>query len=525
MVERSVLQPTDANALPDFEKEDSAAPWIMRKLVGSMPGRVVMASYETLRATGTPVICLSPWGDANPIQLPCVRFRDLVVHTVIVATGGTAAFVTPALVPIADIGGSSFVSHIAVEVIGAASRTAITETGNWLVVEKPIELMLPRHSKKLITTSVKTLVITVKYKHIVDDAALGYFRSPEHKDSSMISNVADYFKIENGWFSPYLFSTSRRPAIPRTMKADVIFAHGPFLTGDYEVAERLLTESSIALHFCVPPPPKPIQPPTPSTVSGALQNAQDKLSTFTKDAKTLSSKMASPRSLIASLSSDKKPSTSEVAGVFAFNNDATGSTPASTTTLAPEYEIVASDINPTSTEPAPPRRMVILLLGIKPHRLGMWSSSLRPSESVMQYLLLNGCPAIVGPVKPGSPLISWDTLTLEHLHDMAKSGRGSAGVVRVIFEYVSLCVDWERVIIPEMDQEAAPATTPAPPDVQGEDDGKLVEEPTDVDGRKRKAVKDAIELLVEACMRSGESKEVKDKVDADRAGIVMFRLP
>ncbi|KAG8879605.1 hypothetical protein FRB97_001569 [Tulasnella sp. 331] len=531
MAERSILQPTTADALPDFEKEESA-PWIMRKLVGSVPGRVVMASYETLRATGTSVICLSPWGDANPVQLPCVRFRDLAVHTVIVATGGTAALVTPALAPIADMGGSSFVSHVAVEVIGAASHTAITEGGNWLVVEKPLEFMLPRHSKKLITTNVKTLIITVK---------ACYFRSPEHKDPSVISSVADYFRIENGWFSPYLFSTSRRFVGFFRDASDVIFAHGPFLTGDYEVAERLLAESTIALHLCIPPPPKPVQEPTPPSMSGALQSAQEKLSVFTKDAMTLSSKMTSPRSLLATLSPDQslgqtlsrsfsrstsRSPSSKLVDLPPSEDSPVPVEPSPKSPLA-DIEIAASDINPASTEPAPPRRMVILLLGIKPHRIGLWSSSLRPSESVIQYLLLDGCPAIVVPVKPGSPLISWDTLTLDHLHQMAKEGRRSTGVVRVIFEYVSLCVDWERVIIPEMEKEAVPTPTPQDEatEIEREDDGKLVAEANDIDGRKQKVVRDAIELLVGACMRSGESKEVKNKVDADRAGIVMFRLP
>lgn len=62
-----------------------------------------MSSYESLRAAGTSVVCLSPvgiafyliytgmlirlqWGDSSPLLLPCIRFRDLAVHTVIVAT-------------------------------------------------------------------------------------------------------------------------------------------------------------------------------------------------------------------------------------------------------------------------------------------------------------------------------------------------------------------------------------------------------------------------------------------------------
>ncbi|KAG8864011.1 hypothetical protein FRB96_006884 [Tulasnella sp. 330] len=370
------------------------------------------------------------------------------------------------------------------------------------LAEKPLDLMPPRHSEKLTTTTVKTLIITVKAR--------------------------------------------RRPAIPRTMTADVIFAHGPFLSGDYQLAERLLFESTIALHFCVPPPPKYVPPPTPTSMNSTLQDAQDKLSIFTKDIKAFSSKvtppMMSPRSFLANLSplspdqSFSKTFSRSLSRSFSnFKVDPSLSADVAepkepVLDIPPaNFEVAALDINPASTEPAPPRRMVILLLGIKPHRLGLWSSSLRPSESVIQYLLLDGCPAIVVPVKPGSPLISWDTLTLDRLHEMGKVGKRSAGVVRVIFEYVSLCVDWERVIIPEMEKEATPTLAPQHHDTkaegEGSDDGKLVAEASDVDGRKQKAVRDAIELLVEACLRSRESKEVKSKVDADRAGIVMFRLP
>jgi len=106
---------------------------------------------------------------------------------------------------------------------------------------------------------------------------------------------------------------------------------------------------------------------------------------------------------------------------------------------------------------------------------------------------------------------------------MGKVGKRSAGVVRVIFEYVSLCVDWERVIIPETDDEVTLSDSRTTTD--GMDETKLVPDASDVDGRKRKAVKDAVELIVEACMKSGGSKEVKAKVDAERAGVVMFRLP
>lgn len=52
-----------------------------------------------------------------------------------------------------------------------------------------------------------------------------------HRDNSLFATVKDYLAVEKGWFSPYLFASGRRPIIPRSMKPDVIFCHGPFLSG------------------------------------------------------------------------------------------------------------------------------------------------------------------------------------------------------------------------------------------------------------------------------------------------------
>ena len=41
----------------------------------------------------------------------------------------------------------------------------------------------------------------------------------------------DYLAVEKGWFSPYLFASCRRPIIPRSVKPDFVFCHGPFLIG------------------------------------------------------------------------------------------------------------------------------------------------------------------------------------------------------------------------------------------------------------------------------------------------------
>lgn len=168
----------------------------------------------------------------------------------------------------------------------------------------------------------------------------------------------------------------------------------------------------------------------------------------------------------------------------------------------------------------------------------MWASSQRPSESVMNYVLFNGCPAIVFPVKSGAPLVAWDSLTLEQLWDVKLpekvtreagegvgkekvSGEAKAkkfeGIVSAIMEFLGMCIDWERVTVAQgEDPEADAAVKPEAAVASTE---KLDEE------GKKKAVNDAIRLLVGAAIRTKESKMVKDEVDKDRAGLAMWRIP
>ena len=174
--------------------------------------------------------------------------------------------------------------------------------------------------------------------------------------------------------------------------------------------------------------------------------------------------------------------------------------------------------------PPVPRRLVILLVGIKPHRKA-WTLSARPGEGVIGYVLLNGCPAIVVPAKLGAPLLAWDTLTLEKLWDVelppppnganitetrSASGRFE-GIVNVIFEYLDLCVDWERFVVPG-------AASPG-------DVGDVSKETGTRDLGAKSALKDAVTLLVAAAIRSKTSKEAKKELDADRSGIAMWRIP
>lgn len=59
----SALGPVDHTSVPEPTEKESSAPWIIRKLVGSMTGRIAMSSYELSRAAGTTVIYFPP---ANP---------------------------------------------------------------------------------------------------------------------------------------------------------------------------------------------------------------------------------------------------------------------------------------------------------------------------------------------------------------------------------------------------------------------------------------------------------------------------
>ncbi|KAI0321415.1 hypothetical protein OF83DRAFT_1168466 [Amylostereum chailletii] len=432
-----------------------------------------MSSYESLRAAGTSVVCLSPWGDSSPFLLPCIRFRDLAVHTVVAATGGMAAIAAPVMGPVADVVVSTVGDSILVEVGMHAGFHVANAVADDLFIAKPLEVFIPKKSAVLQTTSVKTILVTLKYKQTMTDAALGFYRSSLHKDNSLFSTVKDYLAVEKGWFSPYLFASGRRPIIPRAMTPDVMFCHGPFLSGDYKLGETLLQESATAIVFA----------------AAATLPTQDP-----------------PSGHADRLSISNLPSLSSV-----LARSRTPSPEPTLTALAP---------------PPMPRRMVLVVVGLKPHRR-LWSTSARPSESVMYYHLLNGCPALVVPVKTGAPLVAWDGLTLEEFWKVnIPEGEGGLepdskfeGIVGVLAEFLEMCVDWERLRVPKLEA------------VKEEDEKDKVEvaaiqpgEPMASEEEKREELKKALRLLVAGAIRSGESKAVRAEVDKERSGIAMWRI-
>ena len=236
------------------------------------------------------------------------------------------------------------------------------------------------------------------------------------------------------------------------------FYHTHRFIGDYRIGERLLIESASVITLCNSPPPAPqgCAAPVPEKFHVSL-------------------------------------SVSDLRKVNFLNRSRT---PSPEPSFAPV--------------PAPPvpRRMVVLILGLKPHRK-IWTSSQRPSESVINYQLLNGCPSIVVPVKLGAPLLAWDSLTLEQLWQVELPPDGGTstsgkfeGITKVLFEYLDLCVDWDRVVVPGIDGPA----------LKTEEGKKLV-------------LKNSLEILLAAVVRSVESREVKKEVDKERCGIAMWRIP
>ncbi|KAG8743190.1 hypothetical protein FRC10_000261 [Ceratobasidium sp. 414] len=460
---QTALQPVNPATVVEAEKENEA-PWVVRKLVG----------------------------------------------------GGTAAIAAPVMGPIADTAVSSLGDTIAVEIGSVVAYDVGTKLANDLIADKTAKAIIPVHSARLETTSVKTILITLKYKHTMSDAALGFFRSGTvHADGDLFSSVKDYLSVEkvsmhhpsppveNSEESSLMQRLSLGPIIPRSMKPDVVFCHGPFLAGDYRIAETLLAESASIIKLCEDPPP-PAPQPAPADVQETAKDGDP----------TAAPRPVPPKSPMLKAT--------EIASELGHKLSSFLHRP---TSPAPSPDGKPRS-KPPSAQPSPalsagalpavaptPRRILVVVLGLSPHRK-LWTTSARPSESVMNYHLLNGCPALVLPAASAhgsTPLVAWDTLTLEHMHTIGKDqggvdGEAFKGIVTCLFEYLSLCVDWERVIIPDEVKENTDEVT------AGDNDFK------------KKIVRDGLELVLAGAVRSHDSKAVKAEVDTDRAGVAMFRM-
>lgn len=279
------------------------------------------------------------------------------------------------------------------------------------------------------------------------------------------------------------------------MKPDIVFCHGPFIqgaamstsmelltlphsTGDYRVGETLLAESAMIITFCGPVKSRSEEE---TDLHEALEKDQSKLHQAKDTLKTLS-----------------------LSNMFTRSR-----TPSPEPALTP------------LPNPPSPRRLVILAVGLKPHRK-LWTLSARPGESVINYILLNGCPTIVVPAKVGAPLVAWDGLTLEQFWEVELPADDSSrtlsgkfeGIVDVLFEYLDLCVDWDRFEVIN-----------AGPGEEGDKGKEMENKPKSIELSPKRDLKDAVTLLVVAIIRSKDSKEARKEIDASRGGIAMWRIP
>ncbi|KAI5832647.1 hypothetical protein K523DRAFT_413987 [Schizophyllum commune Tattone D] len=401
---KSELRPIDDSHFTESEKEEKSS-WFTRVITESLTARLLSSMAQTTKNSAMAVVCLGPWGDSSPVVYPSVRFRDMAIETINFATGGTATLITPFA---SEVGGDFLGDGILAELVTQVGTDAVAGVADQALIEEPIEKLGDEKDRTLKTENLKTLKITLRYRSTRKEALLGFYHASDTTSgASIVDKTRDYFDTTMGWFCPYLYASGRTPLIPRKVTPDVIFAHGPFLNGDYQVAQTLLTESSKTLSLC-----------------------------------------------------------------------------------------------PHESPSSRHRRMLVTVLGLKPYRLG-WTSSARSGQSILHYQLPDGCPALVLPVRDGSPLVAWFAAgrTLGKMWKInlstAKGKEELASHTRSLAEFLNLCVDWDRA--------------------------------TDENGKRgkggRQRLDRAVELLLKAAVRSGQSKRVVKEVDGDRAGIAMFRLP
>lgn len=92
-----------------------------------------------------------------------------------------AAVAAPVMGPMSDIIVTSLGDTIMVELGMHVGFDLATKLANDLIIDKPLNHMIPIHSTRLQTTAIKELLITIKYKHTMEEASLGFYRSSLHQ--------------------------------------------------------------------------------------------------------------------------------------------------------------------------------------------------------------------------------------------------------------------------------------------------------------------------------------------------------
>ncbi|KAI9717454.1 MAG: hypothetical protein M1828_007216 [Chrysothrix sp. TS-e1954] len=205
---------------PQISAADSSAerrtPFAHRFVGNMMIARIVRATYQSGVSMHTRHDYLSPWGDNNPITLPNLRVRDVVL---------AAALTT----------GSAFMPHL---VLVPHAVSLVMEIPGKILAEQIIDeatsiLPLINSTEPRIRTRVNGYDAKIKVKH----ALLGTKADIEFIGPRPTRERSSWNK---GWFCPYLYASGRTPVIARDSDFEIAQLVGPGLPGDPEIAPTLL---------------------------------------------------------------------------------------------------------------------------------------------------------------------------------------------------------------------------------------------------------------------------------------------
>ena len=159
-------------------------------------------------------------------------------------------------------------------------------------------------------------------------------------------------------------------------------------------------------------------------------------------------------------------------------------------TLLAQAPHVLSLCNPAPTTDLGANRMLLLFTALSPYRSTIWSTSRRPGGAMLHFHLPSGCPALVVPVSPRAPVAAWSPWTLAQM----LSGQGGYAAET---QHAEICEWIDGVVsLAHMDDKSR---------------ARYVE----VLGR-------GVSLVINSALALRGSS-VLAELDADRAGIVMFR--
>ena len=198
---------TPPGLTPAASPDEVKSNWGKRFVGNMLVTRGVRATFQSTESSFKLPATLSPWGDNNPITLPNVRVRDIILF---------AGTTFGADVIVSGLGETlNFAGELLQELISAATEEA---------AEGVLEYIMPEQETVLQTTSVKSLRIKIGHKLMGVDAQLGFFQ-PRECPWLRRGSAA------KGWFCPYLYASGRTPTISRAQDFAIAQCFGPHLNG------------------------------------------------------------------------------------------------------------------------------------------------------------------------------------------------------------------------------------------------------------------------------------------------------